>query len=320
MNLQDLISKTKLNIDQLKETKKDDKKIILTPDRWQPDVGKTVLRFLTSDEEYDLKRDMWFRLVNVHFFRKKVFFCLKEKGHKCPICEHGWAEYNRLKDFNKNLPDDKKDRSYSKFLPSQRAICKVLVKRYSADGTANPIDIEAMETNEFGQPQVKLLDLSKSIIDEINKAYVFNPEYGDITSIDQGFDFNLLKEVKKKGAASAQSSISLTAFRSNSPAISKHVISMTNEDQFVAAYMKMTELSPRMSDRFDEVTHAECIQMLEEHLSDMKNSEAESERGGASESSESDDSNSSQDSDFVPGKDSKFAAIANKFKTNSSNS
>ena len=308
MNLNDLISKTKLNIAQLKEPKKDREKTEMTPDRWVPDIGTSILRFLTSDEDYDADKDMWFRKFNVHFLNKRVFLCPKEKGYKCPSCDHGWSEYNRLKESNAKLDNDKKDRSYSTFLPSQRCVVKVILKKFSSDGGVNFVDIEAMEKEQFGYPQVKLLDLSNSYVEEINKKYVFNHEYGDITHLTEGFDFTLVREQKKKGEASAQRTMSFTPARLNSPVFSKHVIPRDNEELFVTSFLEMMEKSPRIVERFDELTNKEILEMLDGHFHGMPNAEAESEKFGGEVREDKDD--------FTPGKNSAFAATAAKFNLN----
>jgi hypothetical protein len=307
MNLQDLLNKTKLNLNQLKnkETETDNKKELL-PSRWLPDIGSYFVRFLTSDEDADLKKDMWFRKFDVHFFEKKAFICPKSFGQKCPLCEHGWNLFGQLKEKNSKLEKDKKDRSYAPFLPTQRFVVKLLVRQFE-DLKGEKSNLEEVEFKQLGNPTVRLFDLSASAIEDINKV-IFDPEYGDITNLLEGFDFRLTKDKKKEGDKSMQSTISFTVRRNPSPVFSKELVPVAKEDLFISTYTKMMDSSPRMHERFDTLSISDIISLLENHLSKMKNVESETTKfeGAAAKETE-------QQDDFKESKASKFSAAVSKF-------
>lgn len=308
MNLQDLLNKTKLNLNQLKSQESEvEGKRELTPSRWLPDVGSYIVRFLTSDEDHDLKRDMWFRKFDVHFFEKKAFICPKSLGNKCPLCEYGWGLFAQLKEKNSKLEKDKKDRSYSPFLPSQRYVVKLLVRHFE-DEKGEKSNFEEVEIKGVGHPVVKLFDLSATAIEDIKKV-VFDPEYGDITNILNGFDFRMDKDKKKQGDKSMQSTISFNVRRNQSPVFSKDILPVSKEEKFIETYTKMMDSSPRMHERFDNLNNNEIIQLLESHLSKMKNADSETVKFEGSSTKE----DLTKTDDFQESKASKFSAAVSKF-------
>jgi hypothetical protein len=309
MNLQDLLNKTKLNLNQLKNKDTETDKKELSPARWLPDVGSYFVRFLTSDEDADLKKDMWFRKFDVHFFEKKAFICPKSFGHKCPLCEYGWGLFQQLKEKNSKLEKDKKDRSYAPFLPTQRYVVKLLVRQFE-DLKGEKLNFEEVELKNVGAPIVRLFDLSATAIEDINKV-IFDPEYGDITNILEGFDFRLTKDKKKEGDKSMQSTISFTVRRNPSPVFSKELLPATKEEKFIETYTKMMDSSPRMQERFDNLSSADIISLLETHLSKMKNADSETVKFDGASAKEK-EPEQTQDA-FQESRASKFSAAVSKF-------
>jgi hypothetical protein len=133
---------------------------------WRPSEGTQVVRIVPT-KDGDPFKDYWFH-YNLGQEQRGGFLCPnKNHGEECPICnfkDQLWKEYNATQD-----PDTMK--LAKDMTPRQRFFSPVLVRGEESEG----IRIWGYGKEAY----TSLLNL------------VLNPEYGDITDIDNGTDLTL---------------------------------------------------------------------------------------------------------------------------------
>jgi hypothetical protein len=327
MKLEELLNKYSLNADKLSDlekeesqnnSKKDD------PTKWTPQAGKTVIRLLPSNEDIDMTKagPRWYRKIMVHYIDSKGFICPKMLNQACPCCDFTW---NVMWPPVKDLPKDKRG-NWGIFLPKERYISKVLVRKYSPDinGKQPFLEIEEDEIkSEAKHPQVRLFDYAKTYYEEIKAIVESGPKenggYGDVLSLTDGTDLFLSKTPpppKKKGEAqdftAMQKSIKITPSSMSTPVFNKTCVShIKNSDLFVDTFMKMMEESPTINSRYEILSKDEINKLLSDYQSKMITGAEVEKIPGTGANSESIPSTS--EDDFNHGSNSEFAALANKF-------
>jgi len=133
---------------------------------WRPKDGTQIIRIVPT-EDGDPFKDYWFH-YNLGPEQKGGLLCPKKNhGDECPICDFKdqlWKEYNTTQD-NDTL------RMAKDLSPRQRFFSPVMVRGEEAEG----IRIWGYGKEAY----TSLLNL------------VLNPEYGDITDVDDGTDLTL---------------------------------------------------------------------------------------------------------------------------------
>jgi hypothetical protein len=141
---------------------------------WKPKkFGKYTVRFLPqqSDEGF------FYKETAQHKVGDNYIFCPKTEGDDCPICNL----YRKLWDKG----TDEAIKLAREIKPRKQYLYNIIVK------------------DELGQPsedptKVQVFMSGKKIFEKL-MDYFFDPDYGDLTSVEEGFDFVINKEHGSQG-------------------------------------------------------------------------------------------------------------------------
>ena len=146
-----------------KQTKKGDFKF------WKPiKNGRYVVRFLPPKDSEGL----FFKETAQHKLGESYYFCPKSEGDTCPICEYYKSLYDKGTDDAIALAKEIK--------PRKQYLYNVIIKEELDNPVADP-------TKTF-------VYMSGKILYETLMDYFFDDDYGDLTDVEHGYDFMIVKE------------------------------------------------------------------------------------------------------------------------------
>jgi len=138
----------------------------------QLDMGETEVRILPAQ---DSDRDLFYAETAIHRIQDKNIHCPRKKDEKCPICDLYFKVWDHIKTIGRDNPEAK---PFIQFARSIRA-----GERYYV----NAIDRKSGD--------VKILSVGKGLFTKFMDT-IFDEDYGDITDLQEGFDFKITKEMK----------------------------------------------------------------------------------------------------------------------------
>jgi len=198
-------------------------------DFWRPQDGEQTIRIVPTADG-DPFKDFHFH-YNVG--ANSGFLCPKRNfGDECPVCNFA------TKLYNEKTPESIKEAK--KFFARQRFFSPVLVRGEEVDG-------------------VRVWGYGKMAYESL-LSLVLNPEYGDITDVDEGTDL-VLSYGKPAGASFPQTK--LTPRRRSSPLC---------EDLDATQCAEMLDNIPDFDGLFERKTADEVQTMLDEYLLDEDDS------------------------------------------------
>lgn len=141
---------------------------------WKPQkYGKYTVRFLPQQSS----DGFFYKEAAQHKVGDNYFFCPKIEGDPCPVCE----VYRKLWDIN----TDASKELAREIKPRKQFLYNIIVKDEAGQPTDNPTKIETYMSGK------KLYD---KLMD-----YFFDPDYGDLTDVEEGYDFVINKEQGAQG-------------------------------------------------------------------------------------------------------------------------
>lgn len=164
----------KSNLDALKKAYEESKTGKGNFKYWKPiRYGKYVIRFLPPKDPDGL----FYKETAQHKIGENYLFCPKAEGDPCPICE-----------LNKKLWDIGTDDSIAlaKEIKSRKQyLYNVIVKEELGQETDDPNKVNVYMSGKM---------LYDAVMD-----YFFDPDYGDLTDVEEGYDFVITKEQGELG-------------------------------------------------------------------------------------------------------------------------
>ena len=141
---------------------------------WKPQkYGKYTVRFLPQQNA----DGFFYKEAAQHKVGDNYFFCPKVEGDDCPVCE----TYRKLWDVGTDAAKE----LAREIKPRKQYLYNIIVKDENGQPSENPTKIETYMSGK------KLYD---KLMD-----YFFDPDYGDLTDVEEGFDFVINKEQGAQG-------------------------------------------------------------------------------------------------------------------------
>jgi hypothetical protein len=189
---------------------------------WKPQDGKQDIRIVPTEDGDPFKS--FFFHYNVG---NQGFLCPeKNYGDECPVCNFARQLYKEGDDESIAMAKDLTAR--------QRFLSPVLVRGEDGQG-------------------VKIWSYSKTVYEELLNL-VLNPDYGDVTDVDNGFDLTL---EYGKAAGARFPSTKITPRRKTSPLCA---------DKTEEECTELLESIPDFDTLYDRVSTEEAQRKLDEHL------------------------------------------------------
>lgn len=136
---------------------------------WKPiKFGRYTVRFLPPSDPDGL----FFYETAQHRIGDNYFFCPKSEGEDCPICE-----------YYKGLYDDGSDDAVAlarEIKPRKQYLYNIVVRDELGQDSDNPLEVHTYMSGKT---------LYEALMD-----YFFDPDYGDLTDVEEGYDFVIVKE------------------------------------------------------------------------------------------------------------------------------
>ena len=219
------MAKMKEKYQQLKEgpsNKKND------PLNWKPEDGKQDIR-IVCPEDGDPFREVW---VHYRIGDEAPFLCPKKNfGDKCAVCDFAWSLY-----------EEGDTKSAKELLPASRYL--------------SPIVVRGEET-----PVVKIWNYSKTVYKSL-MDYIFDPEYGDITDVSEGFDLTLAYDAE--AARNRQSATTLRPKRNPS------ALAESKEET-----QRIFDTMPNFQEKYAKKNSEDCEKILENFLGSSEGNETQ---------------------------------------------
>ena len=156
---------------------------------FRPDDGDTDIRIIPTPDG-DLLKEMFFH-YNVGEHRGGILCPKRNFGEHCPICEFASALWREGSDNN----DEESKKLAKSLFVRQRYFSPVVVREREEEG---------IKVYGYGKTAYELL-----------LGYILDPEYGDITDIQEGTDITLTYTKPTKPGAYPQTSLKMR--RNTSP-------------------------------------------------------------------------------------------------------
>ena len=148
---------------------------------WKPiKYGKYTVRFLPQQQS----DSFFYKEAAQHKVGDNYYFCPKVEGDDCPICE----TYRKLWDIG----SDAAIAIARQIKPRKQYLYNIIVKDELGEKRDTPTKVETYMSGK------KLFD---KLMD-----YFFDPDYGDLTDVEEGFDFVISKEEGSQGFPSYDNS------------------------------------------------------------------------------------------------------------------
>jgi len=136
---------------------------------WKPiKFGRYTVRFLPPSDPDGL----FFYETAQHRVGENYYFCPKSEGDDCPICG-----------FYKSLYDDGSDDSVAlakEIKPRKQYLYNIVVRDELGEEVDNPKEVHTYMSGKT---------LYEALMD-----YFFDEDYGDLTDVENGYDFQIVKE------------------------------------------------------------------------------------------------------------------------------
>lgn len=162
------------NLDALKQALEDQKRGGGGFRFWKPQkYGKYTVRFLPQQNP----DGFFYKEAAQHKVGDNYFFCPKVEGDNCPICN----TYRKLWDIN----TDASKELAREIKPRKQYLYNIIVKDEAGQTAEDPTKVQVYMSGK------KLFD---KLMD-----YFFDPDYGDLTDVEEGFDFVINKEQGAQG-------------------------------------------------------------------------------------------------------------------------
>jgi len=141
---------------------------------WKPQkYGKYTVRFLPQQNS----DGFFYKEAAQHKVGDNYFFCPKVEGDECPICK----EYKHLWDVN----TDASKELAREIKPRKQYLYNIIVKDEAGTPAEDPT-------------KVQIYMSGKKLFDKL-MDYFFDADYGDLTDVEEGFDFIINKEQGAQG-------------------------------------------------------------------------------------------------------------------------
>ena len=136
---------------------------------WKPmKYGRYTVRFLPPASPDGL----FFYETAQHRIGENYYFCPKAEGDDCPICE-----------YYKSLYDDGSDEAIAlakEIKPRKQYLYNIIIRDELGQEVENPKEIHTYMSGKT---------LYEALMD-----YFFDEDYGDLTDVENGYDFTIVKE------------------------------------------------------------------------------------------------------------------------------
>jgi len=204
---------------------------------FRPDDGDTDIRIIPTPDGDPLK-EMFFH-YNVGEHRGGILCPKRNFGENCPICEFASALWREGSDNN----DEESKKLAKSLFVRQRYFSPVVVRGREEEG---------IKVYGYGKTAYELL-----------LGYILDPEYGDVTDIQEGTDITLTYTKPTKPGAYPQTSLKMR--RNTSPLLE-------DKDAIPALLDRM----PDFESLFERLSPEQVNAILDEQLSSNKSAEGRS--------------------------------------------
>ena len=204
---------------------------------FRPDDGDTDIRIIPTPDGDPLK-EMFFH-YNVGEHRGGILCPKRNFGEHCPICEFASALWREGSDNN----DEESKKLAKSLFVRQRYFSPVVVRGREEEG---------IKVYGYGKTAYELL-----------LGYILDPEYGDVTDIQEGTDITLTYTKPTKPGAYPQTSLKMR--RNTSPLLE-------DKDAIPALLDRM----PDFESLFERLSPEQVNAILDEQLSSNKSAEGRS--------------------------------------------
>ena len=204
---------------------------------FRPDDGDTDIRIIPTPDGDPLK-EMFFH-YNVGEHRGGILCPKRNFGEHCPICEFASALWREGSDSN----DEESKKLAKSLFVRQRYFSPVVVRGREEEG---------IKVYGYGKTAYELL-----------LGYILDPEYGDVTDIQEGTDITLTYTKPTKPGAYPQTSLKMR--RNTSPLLE-------DKDAIPALLDRM----PDFESLFERLSPEQVNAILDEQLSSDKSAEGRS--------------------------------------------
>ena len=204
---------------------------------FMPDEGDTDIRIVPMNDGDPLK-EMFFH-YNVGEHRGGILCPKRNFGENCPICEFASALWREGSDSN----DEESKKLAKSLFVRQRYFSPVVVRGREEEG---------IKVYGYGKTAYELL-----------LGYILDPEYGDVTDIQEGTDITLTYTKPTKPGAYPQTSLKM---RRNTSSL------LEDKDAIPALLDRM----PDFESLFERLSPEQVNAILDEQLSSNKSAERRS--------------------------------------------
>jgi len=204
---------------------------------FRPDEGDTDIRIIPTNDGDPLK-EMFFH-YNVGDHKGGVLCPKRNYGEQCPICEFASQLWREGSDNN-----DEESKKLAKSLFVRTRYFSPVVVRGRED--------EGIKVYGYGKTAYELL-----------LGYILDPEYGDVTDIEEGTDITLTYTKPTKPGAYPQTSLKMR--RNTSPLLSD-----------VEATPALLDRMPDFDTLFERLSSAQVDAILDEQLAGDGSAESRS--------------------------------------------
>lgn len=136
---------------------------------WKPiEDGRYTVRFLPPKTSNGL----FYKEVAQHRVGESYYFCPKIEGDRCPICEYYKGLYDAGKDDGIALAKEIK--------PRKQYMYNIVVRDENGKTPEDPDKVNVY--------------MSGKILYDTLMDYFFDDDYGDLTDVEKGYDFQIVKE------------------------------------------------------------------------------------------------------------------------------
>ena len=171
----------KSNLDALKKAFENNKRGGGNFKFWKPvKYGKYTVRFLPPHDSDGL----FFKETAQHRIGDSYFFCPKTEGEHCPICE----KYKKLYDIG----TDDAIALAKEIKPRKQYLYNIIVKEELG--------------KDYEDPTKVFVYMSGKMLYDALMDYFFDEDYGDLTDVEEGYDFVINKEQGDMGFPSYKKS------------------------------------------------------------------------------------------------------------------
>ena len=148
---------------------------------WKPiDDGRYRVRFLPPRTANGL----FYKEVAQHRIGDSYYFCPKVEGDRCPICEYYKSLYDAGKDDGIALAKEIK--------PRKQYLYNIVIRSENEKTPEDPDKVQVY--------------MSGKILYDTLMDYFFDDDYGDLTDVEKGYDFIIVKEPGDMGFPSYKKS------------------------------------------------------------------------------------------------------------------